>query len=83
MAQLITTLGPKDAGDLGMILAHEHVFVDLRTSDQPGYAQAEAADVIALMGPELDKARAAGITAIVSAAPSAWAGGPIFSRRSR
>ena len=65
MAQLITTLGPKNAGELGMILAHEHVFVDLRTPDQPGYAQAEAADVIALMGPELDKARAAGVTAIV------------------
>jgi len=41
MAKLITTLGPKDADELGMILPHEHVFVDLRTWDQPGYAQAE------------------------------------------
>jgi phosphotriesterase-related protein len=57
MTHLITTLGPKRAGELGMILPHEHVFVDLRTWDQPGYAQAEAADVIALMAPEIDRAR--------------------------
>jgi phosphotriesterase-related protein len=49
MAELITTLGPKPADDLGLILPHEHVFVDLRTWDQPGYAQAETADVIARM----------------------------------
>jgi phosphotriesterase-related protein len=62
---LITTLGPKKAEELGMILPHEHVFVDLRTWDQPGYAQAEVSDVIAQMGPELEKARRAGITALV------------------
>jgi len=65
MTQLITTLGPQKAGELGMILPHEHVFVDLRTWDQPGYAQAEAADVIQLMAPEIKKAKAAGVTAIV------------------
>ena len=65
MAHLITTLGPKKAGELGIILPHEHVFVDLRTWDQPGYAQAEAADVIELMGPEIARAQAAGVTAIV------------------
>ena len=37
MAQLITTLGPRRADELGMILPHEHVFVDLRTWDAPGY----------------------------------------------
>jgi len=62
---LITTLGPKKSDELGMILPHEHVFVDLRTWDQPGYAQAETADVIALMAPELLKAREAGVTTIV------------------
>jgi phosphotriesterase-related protein len=65
MAQLITTLGPKDAEELGLILPHEHVFVDLRTWDQPGYAQAETADVLALMGPEIMKVQAAGVTALV------------------
>src|SRR6185503_9347367 len=65
MAQLITTLGPQRADELGLILPHEHVFVDLRTWDQPGYAQAETADVIALMAPEINKAQAAGVTALV------------------
>ena len=65
MAELITTLGPKRADELGLILPHEHVFVDLRTWDQPGYAQAETADVIALMSPEAAQAQAAGVTALV------------------
>ena len=65
MTQLITTLGPKRADELGLILPHEHVFVDLRTWDQPGYAQAETADVIALMAPEITRAQAAGVTALV------------------
>ena len=65
MAHLITTLGPKRVDELGLILPHEHVFVDLRTWDQPGYAQAETADVIALIAPEIARAQAAGVTALV------------------
>jgi phosphotriesterase-related protein len=65
MTQLITTLGPKRADELGLILPHEHVFVDLRTWDQSGYAQAETADVIALIAPEIARAQAAGVTALV------------------
>jgi phosphotriesterase-related protein len=65
--RLITTLGPKSAGELGLVLPHEHVFVDLRTWDQPGYAQADPADVVRLMAPELERARAAGVSAIVEA----------------
>ncbi len=65
MPHLMTTLGPMPAEKLGLILPHEHVFVDLRVWDQPGYAQAETGDVLALMVPELQKARAAGITALV------------------
>jgi phosphotriesterase-related protein len=65
MPQLLTTIGPKNADELGLILPHEHVFVDLRTWDQPGYAQADPADVIALMGPEIAQAKDAGVTAIV------------------
>jgi phosphotriesterase-related protein len=64
MSKLITTLGPKSADQVGMILPHEHVFVDLRTWDQPGYAQADPADVIALMAPEIEKAKALGVTVI-------------------
>jgi phosphotriesterase-related protein len=69
MTALITTLGPLRADELGMILPHEHIFVDLRTPDQPGYAQAETAAVVALMAPEIERARAAGVTAIVDCAP--------------
>jgi phosphotriesterase-related protein len=65
MAHLITSLGPKDADELGLILPHEHVFVDLRTWDQPGYAQAETDDVITLIAPEIARAQAAGVTALV------------------
>jgi phosphotriesterase-related protein len=66
---LITTLGPRSADELGLILPHEHVFVDLRTWDQPGYGEAEAADVVALMAPEVERARTAGVTAIVDCGP--------------
>jgi phosphotriesterase-related protein len=65
MARLITTLGPKSVDELGPILPHEHVFVDLRLWDQPGYAEADPADVVALMAPEIERARDAGVTAIV------------------
>jgi phosphotriesterase-related protein len=65
MEQIITTLGPKKSTELGMILPHEHIFVDLRTWDTPGYAQAEAEPVIRLMRPEIEKALATGITLIV------------------
>lgn len=65
MKLLHTTLGPKRADELGMILPHEHVFVDLRTPDQPGYAEADPADVVRVMGPEIEAIKARGITALV------------------
>ncbi len=69
MSHLITTLGPRSAADVGMILPHEHLFVDLRTGEPPGFADADPDAVIALMRPELDRARAAGITALVECTP--------------
>jgi len=65
MAHLITTLGPMRQDQLGVILPHEHVFVDLRTSDQPGYGEADPADVVRLMTPEIDAVRKAGVTTII------------------
>ncbi len=62
---IITTLGPRTKDQLGMILPHEHVFVDLRTPDTPGHAGAEAAAVVALMAPEIERIKALGITALV------------------
>lgn len=65
MTSIPTTLGPRSSAELGLILPHEHIFVDLRTWDTPGYAQAEVEHVIQLMAPELTNAQAAGVTAIV------------------
>jgi phosphotriesterase-related protein len=65
MNGITTTLGFKNSSELGAILPHEHIFVDLRTWDTPGYADAEAEDVIRLMGPEIKRAKKAGVTAIV------------------
>ena len=47
--RLITTLGRKRIDELGMILPHEHVFLDFRTWDQPGYGAANVDDVVAAM----------------------------------
>jgi phosphotriesterase-related protein len=63
--KLHTTLGAFERSQLGLILPHEHVFVDLRTPSEPGYAEAEVADVIRLMAPQIEAARARGVTAIV------------------
>jgi phosphotriesterase-related protein len=65
MTRLITTLGPKRADELGLILPHEHVFVDLRTWDKPGYAEGNAAEVVALMAPEIERLKSRGYTALV------------------
>jgi phosphotriesterase-related protein len=71
MADLITTLGPKNADELGLILPHEHVFVDLRTPAQlkHGAVDVNPADVCALMVPFLQAAAAAGVTALVECSP--------------
>ncbi|NKL32663.1 esterase [Rhizobium leguminosarum bv. viciae] len=65
MKHLRTTLGPKSKSELGMILPHEHVFVDLRTPDQPGYAEAVTEDVVRLMAPEIERIKKLGVTALV------------------
>ncbi|HHY50061.1 MAG TPA: esterase, partial [Alphaproteobacteria bacterium] len=65
MKQLWTTLGPRARHQLGMILPHEHVFVDLRTPGEPGYAKADPAEVVAVMAPEIERIKALGVTALV------------------
>ncbi len=66
---IATTLGRKTQAELGMILPHEHIFVDLRTPDQPGQGKADSADVIRLMCPEIEKARRLGVSLIVDCGP--------------
>jgi phosphotriesterase-related protein len=62
---LFTTLGPLRRDQLGAILPHEHVYVDLRTPDAPGYASGTAEDVVRLMQPQIERIKALGITALV------------------
>jgi len=69
MPELITTLGPKTGPELGLILPHEHIFVDFRPPDHPEHGMAEVADVVALMAPEVEKTRPLGVTAIVDCTP--------------
>ena len=64
-----TVLGPIDADTLGLILAHEHLFTDLRPPDAPGQGEADPADVVRVIKPYLDQAEAAGITALVECTP--------------
>ena len=65
MPELVTTLGPLTRDRLGMILPHEHVFVDLRTPDQRGYAEADVGEVVRLMAPEIERIKALGVTALI------------------
>lgn len=63
--ELVTTLGPKGRGELGVILPHEHVFLDFRTWESPGHGAAETEEVVRRVAPEISRARTAGVTAIV------------------
>ena len=69
MRQLITTLGPKNASELGLILPHEHIFVDLGPIGQNAYLHADPADVIRVMAPEIEKIKQLGVTALVECTP--------------
>lgn len=69
MAVLYTTLGPMDLTDIRMMLSHEHVFTDLRTEAVPGFGLADTMDVVETRGPELRKAKAAGIDVVVECTP--------------
>lgn len=69
MPQLITTLGPKSAGELGLILPHEHIFVDLGPIEENAYLDADPADVIRVMAPEIEKIKQQGVTALVECTP--------------
>lgn len=69
MPHLITTQGKKSKDELGMILPHEHLFVDLRTYEAEGFGEADVKDVVAKMAPEVEKAKAVGVTALVECSP--------------
>ena len=69
MPSLYTTHGLMQAEEVGMILPHEHIFVDLRTPEVPGQGEGEVPDVIALMKPELERIQKQGVTVLVECTP--------------
>lgn len=69
MKKLITTLGPLAADQLGLILPHEHIFVDLGPIGENAYLHADPADVIRLMVPEIEAIKAQGVAALVECTP--------------
>lgn len=70
MTYLITTLGARTAAELGVILPHEHIFVDFRPPNDPAHGAAEPAAVVAQMAPEVIRAGEIGVTAIVDCTPA-------------
>lgn len=69
MAELITTLGKLKAEETGLILPHEHIFVDLGPIELASYKSATAEQVVPVMAPELEKLRQAGGTVLVECTP--------------
>lgn len=67
--QLITTLGNYEQEQLGLILPHEHVFVALSAHEDDAWRTATAGEVLPMMAPELERVRAAGVTALVECTP--------------
>ena len=69
MAHLITTLGPRTADKLGLMLPHEHIFVDLGPIAEKNWRAATPEQVIPVMAPEIKKIQAQGVTALVECTP--------------
>ncbi len=67
MPAIITTLGPRQAADLGLILSHEHIFANFDSLDHAAAGDVTVADVLRHVGPYLSAAKAAGVTALVDA----------------
>lgn len=69
MAHLITTLGLRRTDELGLILPHEHIFVDLGPIEEENWRSATAEQVIPVMAPEIEKIKKQSVTALVECTP--------------
>lgn len=69
MPLLHTTLGAYAADALGLILPHEHIFVDLGPIAARSYLTADGDEVVRVMLPHVQAAQAAGVTALVECTP--------------
>jgi len=66
---LYTTFGPLPRERFGMILPHEHLYVDFRSPDDPDHAKGPVEDVVRKMAPEVAKLKPLGVTAMVDCTP--------------
>lgn len=64
-----TVKGDVAVEGLGLMLPHEHLFVDLRGPSAPGYAEADPEAVVQVMRPHLEAIEREGVTAFVDCAP--------------
>lgn len=69
MPTLPTTLGDLSAPLPGVVLPHEHIFVDLGPIAARSYAHADVDEVVRVMLPHIQAAQAAGVTALVECTP--------------
>ncbi len=69
MPSLMTVRGAILTSQLGLILPHEHLFLDFRPAGTPGYAQAGAVHVIERLRPYLEEIVQLGVTALVECTP--------------
>ena len=67
MLAIITTLGLKQAPELGIILPHEHIFANFDSLDHGDAHTVTPETVLDHMGPSLRSAQAAGVTLLVDA----------------
>ncbi len=67
MPAIITSLGLKQASDLGIILPHEHIFANFDSLDHGGAHAVAPETVLDHIGPSLRSAQAAGVTLLVDA----------------
>lgn len=67
--RIYTTLGAFDEHQIGIILPHEHVFVDQRLLEQQNYLNVKAEEVIHLLAPEIEAIRKQAISLMVECTP--------------
>jgi len=64
MGVIRTVLGDISTDELQLILPHEHLFVDLRGLDAPGYGQADTEEVMEVVMPSIRAMQKSGIDAL-------------------
>ena len=70
MTHIQTVLGPVDVDDLGLILPHEHLYIDQRTRETSGQREHHIDDVLRLMMPYLDQSQEVGVTCLIECTPT-------------